>query len=266
VVRAGTNEEANVPVIAYLALPTALLPAALNGLRERGLPAGSRTAVEKPFGDNLRGARELNALLADALRADVEPAVFRVDHALGMTTVQNLAALRFGNRVLEPPWSAQHIEEPQVLWEETLALEGRAAFYDGAGALKDVMQNHMMQVLCIAAMERPAPAADRSESLFSAQEFRCRKIEFLRFLHEPSAGHVIRSSRWARYTSGRLANRGDPGATAVPDYVDEDGVDPAAPPRHSQRSSSNRPASAGRAPGFGSGQAKPSRSAARGSW
>lgn len=118
------------------------MPTTLTALGAAGLPPGSRVAVEKPFGGNLAGAREMNRLLAAALGNDWERAVFRVDHALGMTAVQNLVPLRFANRMLEAVWNSDHVAEVEVLWEETLALEGRAAFYDRAGALTDVMQNH----------------------------------------------------------------------------------------------------------------------------
>lgn len=222
----GDGEEAKVPVVAYLALPTALIPPTITAFGEAGLPAGSRIAVENPFGEDLRAARELDALLAKVLGRDFESVVFRVDHALGMTTVQNLLALRFANRVLEPLWNGQHIEEIQVLWEETLALEDRAAFYDRAGALKDVMQNHMMQILCMAAMERPDGTADDSGELFPVQELRRRKIEFLRSVREVSADDITNTSRRARYTAGRLTNRGGADGRPVPDYVDEDGVEP----------------------------------------
>jgi glucose-6-phosphate 1-dehydrogenase len=223
---AGDGEGARVPVVAYLALPTALIPPTVTALGQVGLPPGSRIAVEKPFGEDAQGARDLNALLAEVLREDAGSFVFRVDHVLGMATMQNLLVLRFGNRVLAPLWNGQHIEEIQVLWEETLALEGRAAFYDRAGVLKDVMQNHLIQVLGMAAMEPPDGVANGPGQLFPAQELRRRKIELLRAVREVSAQDVISRSRRARYTAGRLANRGGADGRAVPDYVHEDGVDP----------------------------------------
>lgn len=223
---AGCGEQAKVPVVAYLALPTALIPPAVTALAEAGLPAGSRIAVEKPFGDDAQSARDLNTLLADVLGPDFESVVFRVDYVLGLRTVQNLLALRFGNGVLEPLWNGRHIEEIQVLWEETLALEGRAAFYDRAGALRDVMQNHMMQVLCVAAIEGPDGAVDTPAELFPAQELRRRKIEFLRSVREVSAQDAASTSRRARYAAGRLASTGGADGRAVPDYAEEEGVEP----------------------------------------
>jgi glucose-6-phosphate 1-dehydrogenase len=140
-----------------------------------------------------------------------EQAIFRVDHVLGMATAQNLLALR-QNRVLAPVWSGTHVEQVEVLWEETLALEGRAGYYDGAGALKDVLQNHMLQVLCLAAMEPPANGDER--------ELRDRKVDVLRSVRPLT-------SRRARYGAGRLSDTGGASGASVPAYADEDGVDPA---------------------------------------
>ena len=121
--------------------------------------------------------------------------------------MQNLLALRFANRVLEPLWSSEHIAEVEILWEETLALEGRAGYYDRAGALEDVVQNHVLQVMCIVAMEPPAPGSAVLHE---------RKNEVLGAVRPIGAGQTRR----ARYTASRAA------AGAVPSYVDEDGVDP----------------------------------------
>ena len=192
------------PLGVYLALPPGLFPAAVDGLARAGLAPGSRLALEKPFGESFESARELNARLAGSF--DEEQA-FRVDHALGMPTVQNLLALRFANRILEPLWSSEHIAEVEILWEETLALEGRAGYYDRAGALEDVVQNHVLQVMCIVAMEPPAPG---SAALHE------RKTEVLGAVRPIGAGQTRR----ARYTAGHAV------AGAVPSYVDEDGVDP----------------------------------------
>lgn len=190
------------PLAAYLALPPAAFPAALTSLAAAGLPAGSRIAVEKPFGEDLDSAVALNALVAEVVGDAGEPAVFRVDHALGTAAVQALLSRRTASPVSEDDgWDGAHLEQVDVLWEETLGLEGRADFYDRAGALKDVVQNHVLQVLCLAAMEPPAE--------LSEQELRDRKVEVLRAVR-------VRDSRRARYTAA-----GD-----VPDYADEAGVDP----------------------------------------
>ena len=154
----------------------------------------------------------LNELLARAAGEAGEQAVFRVDHALGMATVQNLLALRRHDPVLAAVWDAEHIEQVEVRWEEDLALEGRAGYYDGAGALKDVMQNHMLQVLCLLAMEPPAGPGER--------ELRDAKVAALRAARAPRPDAAAGCTRRARYGAGRIGDR------AVPAYVDEEGVDP----------------------------------------
>jgi glucose-6-phosphate 1-dehydrogenase len=199
------------PVAAYLALPPQVFPTAVKALGEAGLPDGSRIVLEKPFGEDLDSAIELDRLLADVTGEAGERAVFRVDHVLGMANAQNLLALR-RNRVLDAVWNGGHVEQVEILWEETLALEGRAGYFDGAGALKDVLQNHMLQVLCLVAMEPPVNGGE--------EELRDRKVEVLR-----SARAV--SSRRARYGAGRLSGKPGAGDTSVPDYAEEDGVDPA---------------------------------------
>ena len=199
------------PVAAYLALPPSVFPTAVKALDEAGLPTGSRIVLEKPFGEDLESAVLLNRLLAEVVGDAGEQAIFRVDHVLGMETAQNLLALR-QNRVLDPVWNGTHVEQVEVLWEETLALEGRAGYYDGAGALKDVLQNHMLQVLCLAAMEPPAKADER--------ELRDRKVDVLRAVRPLT-------SRRARYGAGRLSDTGGASGTSIPAYAEEDGVDPA---------------------------------------
>jgi glucose-6-phosphate 1-dehydrogenase len=212
------------PVVAYLALSTGLVAPAVQSLGTADLPAGSRLAVEKPFGEDLQSARELNMLLADVLGDSGARDAFRVDHALGMTTVQNLLPLRFANRFPEALLNAEHVAEVDVLWEETLALEGRAGFYYRAGALTDVMQNHIMQLFCIIAMERPNGAGTGVQ--FPADALSRRKVELLRSVRQLSVGEIVATSRRARYTAGRLAGSGGAVSRHVPDYTAEDGVDP----------------------------------------
>ena len=190
------------PLVAYLALPQRLSSATVTALAGAELPAGSRVALEKPFGEDLESAVALNELVA---RSFGEAAAFRVDHALGLPAAQDLLARRRDDRRLGAAWDGEHIEEVEILWEETLALEGRAAFYDRAGALKDVLQNHMLQLLSLVAMEPPSGAGDLAE----------RRLDALRAVRSLTPEEVPRRSRRARYTAG-----GD-----VPSYVDEDGVD-----------------------------------------
>jgi glucose-6-phosphate 1-dehydrogenase len=198
------------PLAAYLALPPAVFPAAVTALHEAGLPPDSRIVLEKPFGEDVHSAIELNRLLAEVVP---EQAVFRVDHFLAMTTVQNVLGTRLANRVLEPIWNAAHIAEVDIVWEESLALEGRAGYYDGAGALKDMLQNHLLQLLCLVAMEPPISLGER--------DLRDRKMDVLRSVRPLTDADVTRKTRRARYVAGRIGDR------QIPAYADEEGVDPA---------------------------------------
>ena len=198
-------------VAVYLALPPALFPAALRALGAVGLPPGSRVVVEKPFGEDLDSAVALNALLAGVTDGLGEQARFRVDHVLGMPTVRDLLGLRAPGAVLEPVWNSAHVEQVDVLWEETLALEGRADFFDRAGAVKDVVQNHMLQLLALVALELPAGG-----------ELGDARLAALRAVRVPTAADAASRTRRARYTAGQLAGAGG----AVPDYGQEEGVDP----------------------------------------
>jgi glucose-6-phosphate 1-dehydrogenase len=191
-------------VAVYLALPPKLFPPAVEAVGRAGLPAGSRIALEKPFGEDLESAVSLNRLLAEIAGGAGEQAIFRVDHVLGMATTQNLLALR-QNAVLDRVWNRRHLDRIEILWEETLALEGRAGYYDSAGALKDVLQNHMLQVLCLVATELPGNSDER--------ELHDRKVDVLR-----SARPL--ASRRARYGAGRMAG------VSIPAYAEEDGVEP----------------------------------------
>jgi glucose-6-phosphate 1-dehydrogenase len=200
------------PVAVYLALPARMFTPAVTALGVIGLPRGSRMALEKPFGESLGSAIALNALLARVTGVAGEQAVFRVDHALGMATVQNLLGVRLTNRVWEPLWNSLHIEQVDLLWEEDLALEGRAGFYDRTGALKDVIQNHLLQVLCLVAMEPPTSVDER--------DLRDRKMDVLRGVRPLTPSDVASKTRRARYTAGQVGER------AIPNYVQEPGIDP----------------------------------------
>ena len=154
-------------------------------------------------------AVELNRLLAGFV---TEEAVFRVDHFLAMTTVRNMLGSRLANRVLEPIWNGAHIAEVDIVWEESLALEGRAGYYNGVGALKDMIQNHLLQLLCLVAMEPPVSLGER--------DLRDRKLDVLRSVRPLTADDVRRRTRRARYAAGRIGDR------EVPAYAGEQGVDP----------------------------------------
>ncbi len=197
------------PVALSLALPPAVFPGTIAALRDANLPPGSRIALEKPFGEDLDDAVELNRLLADVVP---ERAVFRVDHFLAMTTVQNVLGGRLANRVLEPIWNSAHIAEVEIVWDERLTLEGRAGYYDGVGALKDMTQNHLLQLLCLVAMEPPISLGER--------ELRDRKVDVLRSVRPLTEQDVLGRTTRARYTAARVGDR------EVPAYADEQGVDP----------------------------------------
>ena len=197
------------PVAAYLALPPTAFPAALTALGEAGLPAGSRIAVEKPFGADLASAAQLDALLTK-VTGGVEEAAYRVDHFLGMPGVQALLALHSPGSPLVPGWGSETVSSVEVLWEESLGLAGRSGFYDRNGAIRDVLQNHLLQSLTLLVMEQPA--TDSEADLHAA------KLAALRAIRVPDPA----ATRRARYSAGTLAD-----GTPVPDYSADPEVDPA---------------------------------------
>jgi glucose-6-phosphate 1-dehydrogenase len=197
------------PVVAYLALPPALFIPTVDALGDTHLADGSHVVVEKPFGESLGSAQALNRALH---RRFPERAVFRMDHFLGKQTVQNILGLRFANRIFEPLWNAYHIERVEIVWDEALTAEGRAAYYDRAGSLRDMVQNHLLQLLALVAMEVPRTLSER--------DLRDRKVEVLRAVRRFSAAQAERHTRRGRYRAGSVAGR------PVGDYVEEPGVDP----------------------------------------
>lgn len=197
------------PLAAYLALPPSVFPLAVSALYAAGLPEGSQLVLEKPFGEDLASAVALNRLLAEGMS---EQAVFRVDHFLAMTTVRNILGFRLANRLIEPIWNSSHIDRVDIVWNESLALEGRAGYYDGVGALKDMVQNHLLQLLCVLAMEPPVSLGER--------DLRDHKLEVLRSVRRLTVDDATRYTRRARYGAGQIGDR------RVPAYADEDGVDP----------------------------------------
>jgi glucose-6-phosphate 1-dehydrogenase len=185
----------------FLSTAPSLFEATIDGLVAAGLAnADVRIGLEKPLGDDLASSRQINGAVA---RAFSEDQTFRIDHYLGKETVQNLLALRFANVLFEPLWSAQTIEHVQISIAETVGLEGRADFYDDAGALRDMVQNHMLQLLALTAMEPPAE--------FDAAAIRDEKVKVLRSLR-PVGEH-----EWVigQYAAGAV------GGQPVRSYLDE---------------------------------------------
>ncbi len=139
---------ARLPVF-YFAIPPTMFETVVSGLSRAGLSGGGRVVVEKPFGRDLASAQELNRCLHSAFP---ESAIFRIDHFLGKETVQNLLVFRFANTLLEPVWDRRYIASVQVTMAEAFGVEGRGAFYEEVGALRDVVQNHLLQVVALLAM------------------------------------------------------------------------------------------------------------------
>ena len=137
----------------YLAIPPALFPTVILGIQTAGLAKGGRVIVEKPFGRDLASARELNRI---ALNTFSEDAVYRIDHFLGKEAIMNILYFRFANSFFEPIWNRNYIASVQITLAEHLGVEGRGAFYEGAGCLRDVVQNHLFQIVALLAMEPPA--------------------------------------------------------------------------------------------------------------
>ncbi len=196
-------------VVLYFALPPAITLKACRALKEVGVPTGARLALEKPFGQDARSAAEFNELLAGMLS---ESQVHRVDHFLGLATVLNIIGLRFANRTIEPLLSNHHVESVEIVWDEDLGLEGRAGYYDHAGALVDMIQSHLLQVLAFLTMEAPSAIEARDIRDGTARILRATAV----WDEDP-----VRFTRRARYTAGEVGGR------RFPSYRDEEGVDPA---------------------------------------
>lgn len=196
------------PVAVYFALPPAITRRACEAMAARGVPEGTQLVMEKPFGTGTASAVSLNDLVATIVP---EAQVHRVDHFLGRSTTLNVLGVRLANRLFEPLLSAEHVERIDVVYDEDLALEGRARYYDGAGAMVDMIQSHLLQVVALVMMEAPAT--------LGARDLRDAKATLLRATS--LAGDPANASRRARYTAGTSRGR------QVPDYAAEDGVDPA---------------------------------------
>ena len=181
----------------FLSTAPSLFETTIDGLAAAGLACdGARIGLEKPLGLDLASSREINDAVA---RAFPEARIFRIDHYLGKETVQNLLALRFANVMFEPLWNARAIEHVQITVAEVVGLEKRAEFYDQTGALRDMVQNHMLQLLALVAMEPPAS--------FDAEAIRDEKVKVLRALRRIGAGESVTG----QYRGGAVAGEIVPG-------------------------------------------------------
>ena len=196
--KVGTPEQG---LAIFLSTAPSLFEPTIAGLAANGLAGEQvRIGLEKPLGTDLESSRHINDAVALAFPED---RIFRIDHYLGKETVQNLIALRFANLMFEPLWNAAHIDHVQITVAETVGLEGRVGFYDGAGALRDMVANHMLQLLALVAMEPP--------SSYSATEIRDEKVKVLRSLRLVAPDETVTG----QYSAGAI------GGAAVPGYVDE---------------------------------------------
>jgi len=185
----------------FLSTAPSLFEPTIAGLQAGGLAGETvRIGLEKPLGTSLETSRHINDAVCSAFPED---RTFRIDHYLGKETVQNLLALRFANILFEPLWNAAHIDHIQITVAETVGLEGRVGFYDGAGALRDMVQNHMLQLLALVAMEPPA--------LYDSTAVRDEKVKVLRSLRLVAPDETVTG----QYTAGAISGQ------AVPGYADE---------------------------------------------
>ena len=189
----------------FLSTAPSLFKPTIDGLAAVGLTCPTvRMALEKPLGSDLASSSQINDAVASAFP---EQRTFRIDHYLGKETVQNLLALRFANSLFEPLWNRAHIDHVQITVAETVGVEGRGAYYDGAGALRDMVQNHMLQLLALVAMEPPTN--------FDATAVRDEKVKVLRALRPIGAAEVGTHTVTGQYARGAID--GEP----VPGYAEE---------------------------------------------
>jgi glucose-6-phosphate 1-dehydrogenase len=193
----------------FLSTAPSLFKPVIDGLEKAGLACPTaRMALEKPLGSDLESSRVINDAVAAAFPED---RIFRIDHYLGKETVQNLLALRFANLMFEPLWNSRYIDHVQIMVAETVGLENRADYYDGAGASRDMVQNHLLQLLALVAMEPP--------SNFDPTAIRDEKVKVLRSLRPIGTGDVEANTVIGQYTKGAIDGE------TVPGYDEELGRD-----------------------------------------
>ena len=196
--------------ILYLATPPTAVEGIVKGLSAAGLSQDhgrSRIVVEKPIGQDLASARSLNRTVRAVFE---ESQVYRIDHYLGKETVQNILAFRFANALFEPVWNRRYIDHVQITVAETVGVEQRGGYYDQAGALRDMIQNHLLQVLCLIAMEPP--------TRLDANEIRSKKVDVLRAIRPLTSAEVGRVAVRGQYGAGEVDGQ------RVPAYRSEPGV------------------------------------------
>jgi glucose-6-phosphate 1-dehydrogenase len=195
----------------YLAVPPPAFPMIVEALGKRHDERGwTRVVVEKPFGHDLASAKELTALLLEYFREDE---IFRIDHYLGKETVQNVLALRFANGIFEPIWNRQFVDHVQITATESIGIEARAGYYEQAGAIRDIFQNHLLQLLTLTAMEPPVE--------FTSDAVHNEKVKVLRALHTPAPRSVVRGQYGRGFIEGEevVAYREEAGV--APDSMTE---------------------------------------------
>jgi len=192
--------------VCYLAVPPPAFPTIVEALGKRRTAQGwTRLIVEKPFGHDLQSARDLNTMLWAHFE---EKEIFRIDHYLGKETVQNMLVLRFANGIFEPIWNRQFVDHVQITVAESIGIEGRASYYEQAGAIRDIFQNHLLQLLALTAMEPPID--------FTADSVHNEKVKVLKSIHTPGPKSVVRGQYGRGYIEG----------VEVPAYREEPGVAP----------------------------------------
>ena len=200
-------------VLFYVSTPASLAPPIVEGLGESGLArrtqGWTRIVLEKPFGRDLKSAQELNEIVSHVFD---EPSVYRIDHYLGKETVQNIMMFRFGNSMFEPIWNRNYIEYIEITAAETLGVEQRGAFYEETGALRDMVANHMLQLLSLTSMEPPVA--------FDADSVREQKVQVLRAVRPMTKEEVAKRTVRGQYGPGEIDGK------PVPGYRQEKGVGP----------------------------------------